>query len=1003
MRWDWSVVVQYGLLGPVRALRVGVAGEPAEELKVGSPQQQAVLALLASRAGRVATADELIEGLWGDEPPEGALGTVRTYAFRLRKVFGAEAIASIAGGYALRAERSHVDLFTFEDHVTTAEQRRLSGDVAGARGELASALALWRGTPLAGIPGPYAESLRTTLLERRTAAQESRIALDLSLGRVGDAVSELTVLTSEHPLREGLRAQLMLALYQTGRQAEALGVYADTRRLLRKELGVDPGAELGELHQRILRADPALARPAAENAEITLKATEAPVGSSAEKPPTIPAQLPADTADFTGRENLTRVLAARIATTVGQSVAVCALSGLGGVGKTALAIHLAHLVRSDFPDGQLYVDLRGGDPVPADPAWVLAAFLRGLGISEGETAQGLEERAAAYRSALAGRRVLIVLDNAQDAAQVRPLLPGAPGCAVIVTSRPKLTGLAGATFADLDVLDPGEAMNMFTRIVGEERLGMEHTAAIEVVTLCGYLPLAVRIAAARLASRPRWRIGSLAARLSDQRRRLGELAVGDLAVRTAFELGYHQLSPAQADVFRRLSLLDSAEVSAAAAAALLGQDEADTEEVLESLVDAAMLESASPGRYRYHDLLRLYAREQHEAEGGDLDDGFVKLLDFYLASMRRLRRIPVEELGLAPTRSTGREFDSVEAGVRWIADEGSSVDAVFNRSALTRPPCGADGVGPLTLAVELLDHLVSLPGIERYAEELAAAARNAAAAAVECGDVRSEARVRHSLARILYATYQIEAAADEAERSHRAAESVGGDETQADAVNLLAMTYADLGRDAEAIALYEHAISVSRTFGDVASEAAARQNMARSLFVVGRTDDALESTMAGLALCRALGDDVSTGYALFQTGSIYLQTRSYQESLTYFADAARYFADVHPPMEGAAHASSARALLGLGEPNRALEYAERAVSVLRETADTWQYATALAVLADVLDLAGQPERARGCREEALAMYVEIGDPEADRIRGMLSDPEATSVPVATSTPGRTSR
>ncbi|MEY9859206.1 DNA-binding SARP family transcriptional activator [Catenulispora sp. GAS73] len=996
MRWDWSVVVQFGLLGPVRALRVGVAGQPAEELKVGSPQQQAVLALLASRAGRVATADELIEGLWGDEPPEGALGTVRTYAFRLRKVFGAEAIASIAGGYALRAERSDVDLFTFEDHVATAEQRQMSGDVAGARGELASALALWRGTPLAGIPGPHAESLRATLLERRTAAQESRIALDLALGRVGDAVSELTVLTAEHPLREGLRAQLMLALYQTGRQAEALGVYADTRRLLRKELGVDPGAELGELHQRILRADPSLVRHTADSAEIALRPTEAPSGAALEKPPTIPAQLPADTADFTGRENLTRVLAARISTTVGQSVAVCALSGLGGVGKTALAIHLAHLVREDFPDGQLYVDLRGGDPVPADPAPVLAAFLRGLGISEGETAQGLEERAAAYRSALAGRRVLIVLDNARDAAQVRPLLPGAPGCAVVVTSRPKLTGLAGATFADLDVLDPGEAMNMFTRIVGEERLGVEHEAAIDVVSLCGYLPLAVRIAAARLASRPRWRIGSLAARLSDERRRLAELSVGDLAVRAAFELGYHQLSPAQADVFRRLSSLDSADVSAAAAAALLGQDEADTEEVLESLVDAAMLESSSPGRYRYHDLLRLYAREQYEAEGGEPDAGFVSLLDFYLASMRRLRRIPVEELGLSPTRSSGREFDSVEAGVRWIADEGSSVDAVFNRRVLTRGACEA-GVAPLALAVELLDHLVSLPGIERYADELSAAARNAAAAAVESGDVRSEARVRHSLARVLYATYQIEAAAEEAELSHRAAEAVGGDETQADAVNLLAMTYADLGRDAEAIELYERAVSVSREFGDVASEAAARQNMARSLLVLGRTEKALESTMAGLALCRALGDDVSTGYALFQTGSIYLQTLAYRESLTYFAEAAQYFSDVHPSMEGAAHASSARALLGLGEPSGALEHAERAVSVLRGTADTWQHATALAVLADVLDVAGQPERARGCREEALAMFVVIGAPEAGRIRGMLADPEATSAP------GRTSR
>ncbi|GAA1995223.1 AfsR/SARP family transcriptional regulator [Catenulispora subtropica] len=991
------MVVQFGLLGPVRALRVGDAGPPAEELKVGSPQQQAVLALLASRAGRVATADELIEGLWGDEPPEGALGTVRTYAFRLRKVFGADAIVSIAGGYALQAERSQVDLFTFDDLVASADRRRLAGDITGARNDLAAALALWRGTPLAGIPGPYADSLRATLLERRIAVQEGRIGLDLVLGRGGEAVSELTVLTAEHPLREGLRAQLMLALYQTGRQAEALGVYADTRRLLHSELGVEPGSELGELHQRILRADPTLARPVPDNTESVHKATDtvavavpAPTPSPVPEPAAkVPAQLPADTADFTGRENLTGVLAARIAATVGQSVAVCALSGLGGVGKTALAVHLGHQVRAEFPDGQLYVDLRGGDPDPADPASVLAAFLRGLGMPEGETAPGVEERAAAYRSALAGRRVLIVLDNARDAAQVRPLLPGSAGCAVIVTSRPKLTGLAGATFADLDVLDPGEAMNMFTRIIGEERLGAEHTAAIEVVALCGYLPLAVRIAASRLASRPHWRIASLAARLSDERRRLGELAVGDLAVRTAFELGYHQLTPVQADVFRRLSSLDSADVSAGAAAALLGLDEADTEEVLESLVDAAMVESASPGRYRYHDLLRLYARERYEAEGADSVPAFVNLLDYYLAAVRRLRHILPEEHGLAPTRSFGRDFSSLEEGVRWIAAEGNTVEAVFDRHVLTQPASGWSPA-PLTLAVELLDHLVALPGIERYAEELAQAGRNAAAAAVQTGDVRSEARARHSLARILYATYQVEAAAVEAERSNLAAERVGGDHTQADAVNLLAMTRADLGRDEEAIALYERAVAVSREFKDVAAEAAARQNMARSLLVLGRVEDAVRSTMAGLELSRALGDDVSTGYALFQTGSVYLETHAYQESSTYFFDAARYFAGVHPSMEGAAHASSARALLALGEASRALDYAERAVTVLRGTADTWQHATALAALADVLDVAGQPERAKGCREEALAMFIVIGAPEADQIRGMLYAPGPVS-------------
>lgn len=319
----------------------------------------------------------------------------------------------------------------------------------------------------------------------------------------------------------------MIALYRSGRQAEALAVYADTRRLLADELGVDPRPELSQLQQRILQADEELAHSADE-------AAPAPAAVR-------PAQLPATVPDFTGRASFVRELGNRLATAEGSVMAVSALAGIGGVGKTTLAVHVAHQARPHFPDGQLYVDLQGAGARAAEPETVLGAFLRALGTADSAIPDSLDERAALYRSTLDGRRILVLLDNAHDAAQIRPLLPGTAGCAALVTSRVRMVDLAGAHLVDLDVMSPEEALQLFTRIVGEERVNSEREAALDVVAACGFLPLAIRIAASRLAARRTWTVSVLAAKLADERRRLDELQAGDLAVKATFELGYGQL------------------------------------------------------------------------------------------------------------------------------------------------------------------------------------------------------------------------------------------------------------------------------------------------------------------------------------------------------------------------------------------------------------------------------------------------------------------------------
>ncbi|MFJ4951332.1 AfsR/SARP family transcriptional regulator [Streptomyces sp. NPDC088760] len=963
--------LRFGVLGPVRARR----GE--EALPTGSPQQRALLAALLLREGRTATAAELIDALWGSEPPSQALAAVRTYASRLRKILDPGVLVSESGGYAVRGlGEGALDLAVAQDLAAEAEKARGTGDLGRARSLLNQALALWDGEPLAGVPGPYAEAQRARLEEWRLGLLETRLDLDLEQGGHAEAVSELTALTAAHPLRERLRELLMLALYRSGRQAEALAVYADTRRLLAEELGVDPRPGLSELQQRILQADPSLAEPSSPMAE----PTAAPVR---------PAQLPASVPDFTGRSafvsELTEVLSSA-SEAEGRVMAVSALAGIGGVGKTTLAVHVAHRARGAFPDGQLYVDLQGAGPRPAEPETVLGSFLRALGTPDTAIPDSLEERSALYRSVLDGRRVLVLLDNAKDAAQVRPLLPGTEGCAALVTSRVRMLDLAGAHLVDLDVMSPDEALALFTRIVGEERVAAEREAALDVVAACGFLPLAIRIAASRLAARRTWTVSVLAAKLADGRRRLDELQAGDLAVKATFELGYGQLEPPQARAFRLLGLADGPDISLAAAAAVLDLPAEETEDLLESLVDTSLLESAAPGRYRFHDLVRLYARacaERDERPPSEREAAMSRLLDFYLATAARVYAI--ERPGdrtvahLTPTSYNGLVFTARSEALDWLFAEAQCLLACASQQNT--------GSG-LSRAVDLLWAAKDLAESGANAKQYETAARTLRDAAQKDADVRAESRARTALSNVHLAAGRYSDADEEARRAVSLASAAGDAAPISWASTDRGIIALSQGRYEEAEKFLTTAKNGYRADGNRPGEANSLCNLSRLYERMNRTSEAVSLAQQGVDIFQQLGMTLRLANGRYALGVALVRAGRHAEALSQLSEALVMFGTNRQRLwEGTTHFRIAQLHLTTERPAQAAQHAEQALAIGFIGGDLIR-GSVLSTLGKSLHALGQSDRARTCWQEALLLLEQSGAPEAAEVRALLAPLEA---------------
>jgi DNA-binding SARP family transcriptional activator len=603
-------MMEFWVLGSLDVRNAGTS------IELGGPRQRAVLAALLLRANDVASIGYLAEAVW-ETPPTAPESNVRTYVAGLRRRLSAEGtrLRTCAAGYQLVVGDDELDLLVFEDLVERGARALGTRNYRDAITHLEQAVGLWRGRPLEGQPmGPAIHAELARLEERRLHAIELFVQAKIGLGQHDDVIAELTRLVAEHPLREQFWALLMLSLYRSGRQAEALDCFAQARTRLVQELGIEPGPTLQRLCQNILTSEATLAVDTRSQAKRHC-------------------YLPRDIEDFTGREAETQRLLAVLDDHLRArpAVVVSTIDGMAGAGKTVLAVHAAHLLAPRFPDGTLFVDLHGHSAShdPVDPADALHDLLSIRGVPSARIPDTLEARAALWRAELADRKVLIVLDDATSAGQVRPLMPGTPGSVALVTSRRRVAELETTLTISLDVMPAEDATTLFTRVVGDGRAVRGAAFLAETVRLCGYLPLAIRIAATRLRTRQAWTVDDLLARLRQHDGELAELAIGDRSVAAAFALSYRRLSGEQQRLFRLLGLVPGPDFDSHAAAALTGGTVAETEQLVEQLVDLHLLRQPTAGRYHLHDLVRTYAAHL-AATTDDERAALTRLFDHYL-------------------------------------------------------------------------------------------------------------------------------------------------------------------------------------------------------------------------------------------------------------------------------------------------------------------------------------------------------------------------------------
>lgn len=617
------VVMEFQLLGPIEARSEQGA------VALGGALSRSILAALLLQPNRTVPTKQLIDAAWGESPPAGARTLVQNRVSTLRRILREagpedELITTMGSGYLIQLEDGQLDAEVFTNGAAHADRLAESGDPAAAADELAAALALWRGPALDGLTTPYLRTAAQRLEEQRLRAWERRIRLDVSLGRHADLVPELTGLADAHPYHETFHALLMLVLYRTGRHADALAAYRRMRTTLTGQLGLEPSGLLQHLHDAILRADTWAAQSIAEQLGCATTPTPGaePERSVALNPRVgapVPRTLPADDAAFIGRTEELAALDDALAATddfAAKPVAIRTITGMAGVGKSTLTVHWAHRVADRFPDGQLYLNLRNhgsGEPMPATEA--LLALLGALGARPDRPPADVEDLATLYRSTMAGRRVLTVLDNASSAEQIRYLLPGGPGCVVMVTSRDRLSALVareGAHRLILDVFRPDEALALLRKTLGAERVCAEPAAAEHLARACAYLPLALRIAATQLTDRPYRTLAEQVDRLAEGNR-LDALTIdGDdkVAVRSAFDHSYVAMPPDAQRMFGRLGLMPDRELTAPIAAAAAGVTVTEAERLLDRLAAEHLINERHAGHYDLHDLIRSYAKER---------------------------------------------------------------------------------------------------------------------------------------------------------------------------------------------------------------------------------------------------------------------------------------------------------------------------------------------------------------------------------------------------------
>lgn len=994
--------MEFRVLGPVEVWAGG------QRLPVTGGLRRALLAGLLLQANQVVTTDSLLAMLWDATPPRAAVASLQVMVHRLRRTLelapaGQGRLLTRAGGYLLTVAPGELDLDDFDRLVAEGTAALTTGRPAVAAEALGRALRLWRGPALGEAAATtWLRGQAARLEERRLAALEDRIEADLALGRHAELVAELEGLVVAWPLRERLFGQLMVALYRSGRQADALEVYRRLRARLAGELGLEPGPELQRLEQAILRNDPALALPVTATPGggiVTGRASTGP-GGGAKAPAVVPAQLPADVADFTGRDGPLEQLDALLAphgrgdaqepaAAPPMGMAIALVTGTAGVGKTALAVHWAHRAAARFPDGQLYVNLRGyASAPPLRPAEALALLLRALGVDPERVPVEEQEAAGLYRSLLANRRVLVLLDNASSAEQVRSLLPGSATCVVLITSRDRLDGLVareGARRLTLQVMAPAEARALLGRIVGARRVEAEPQATAELARLCAHLPLALRIAAANLSARPHTAIAAYNRELAGADR-LAALAVdGDeeTAVRAAFELSDATLPAEARRLFRLLGLVPGADVTAPAAAALAGIPVQAAGRLLERLAGAHLLDQHACGRFACHDLLRLYAAQlaaAHERPPAR-QAARQRLLAWYLHGADTAARALYPHLLRLPLPAAQPEAAGGSAPTEplaWLDAERPNLVAAVRDAAAH---------GPREVAWLLADTLRGYFALRRHTVDWLAAAHAALAAATAAGEVRAQAAAHLSLGHACWSLGRYPQAAEHYQAALTLAAETGWEEGQATILGNLGLVHWEMGQLGLAAEQLTQALDLDRRSGRREGQANHLANLGYIERELGQLDRAAAHCAEALALYRELGTRGGEANALANLGQVGHDLGRLDRALAHLTEALAIYREIGDRSnEGDTLNTLAAVHRDRGEYAEALHDAQAALALARKIGDRRTQADSLNTLATTYLRLGRCEEAIDHHGRALRLAQETGTryQQAEALVGLSS-------------------
>lgn len=930
-------LVRFRLLGPLE-----VDADDGSPVRLTGLKRRQLLACLLSADQHTLSVDQLIAMLWPDRDPRSARSSLHVYVYQLRRALKDETrVAHAHGTYTLVVGPNEYDADRFDALVTDGQLAAQGGDSTKASELMRKALDLWQGEPLAGLDN--VEQLREVaarLAGQRLAALEAAIDAELALGQHTKVIPELTQLVNEHPLSERFRAQLMLALFRSGRQAEALQTYRQGRAILQRELAQEPGRELRDLEQAVVREDPALAwteggpaqqpPPAASNAAVKAKPRL-----------TTPAELPTDIATFSGRASEAARLHSYLTNAAHGPTPIAAIDGTGGVGKSALAIRVAHACAPEFPDGQLYINLRGATPgvAPLSPQAVLSRFLRALGSND--IPSDLDEATARYRSLTSARRLLVVLDDAYDAAQVRPLLPGGSTNAVLITSRDVMSTVDGVGHLHLGTLTEPDGIDLLASLVGSERVEAEPGEALHIVRRCGLLPLAIRIAGARLATRTDWTLATFADRLANAQGRLDELQHADLAVRSSFALSLDQLradsrrgdiDPAR--LFELLGLLDTADFSAPVAAALADGSPHHAAAAIDPLVRAQLVQPLGAGKYAMHDLVRLHARELLTRDVGELDreTAIRRALHYYLASVRNAMTTliydsaPRTEYGTPPHEllHPGSTFRDRVTAADWLAAELDNLIAV-TRQAMTFAPDG-----PM-IAIGLAAAFNASMGLHGQWHTLAGVHELVLPAAEASGDEATIALAHGDLGR----AYRLSGRRDDAEPHFERAlagwQRVDDSDHEADILFSLGSIYARRGQRVSAEQFFQRALQIRRNQKDLFGVAHLLNVLGSEAKRNGRYGDALEYFDQALTMFRQLDERRGEGMALENTAETHLAAGDPKRAVPLYLQATLVYDDAGDKLgESVSFWNLGKALNALGDPDEAKACWRSSLTILRD-------------------------------------------------------------------------